>query len=274
MRAKAQEGERGDVQDGAGDPQRADHDQGGEGVGQDAAQQDAAGRFAERPGGDHEVALLDREDRGTHDAGVDRDPHDADGEGGVQEPRAEHRDHGDRQDQRREGKQHVHEPHDQVVEPAPGVARDRPEHGADEDREADRRDPDQQRDAGAEDDSAVLVATVAIDPQEVLRTRGRAAEEVDAGAQLAGRDQPLLDAGGGVGVMGGDHGSRDRDRQQDAEQQEADLRHALARDVAPRVGPEADRVGGQVLLDLADDLLRGAQRSVTGVGSAGRGMRS
>ncbi len=46
------------------------------------------GRLAERARRGHEVRLADRQHRCAHDAGVDRDRHDADGELGVDEARA------------------------------------------------------------------------------------------------------------------------------------------------------------------------------------------
>ena len=59
--AEAQERQGGDLEDRAADAERALHDERRQGVGQDAPEQDAARRLAERPRRRHEVALADRE---------------------------------------------------------------------------------------------------------------------------------------------------------------------------------------------------------------------
>ena len=58
--------------------------------------------LAERPRRGHVVALADREDRGAHDPGIDRDRDDADGDLGVDQARPERRHDRDREEQRRE----------------------------------------------------------------------------------------------------------------------------------------------------------------------------
>ena len=100
----------------------------------DVEQDDAQRRGALHPGGGDEVALADGQRLGPGEAGVGRPGGDRDGDDRVLDARAECRDEGQRQDQAREGQEHVGDPHQHGVEPAAGIARD----GADE--EADRAD--------------------------------------------------------------------------------------------------------------------------------------
>ena len=82
------------------------------------------------------------------------------------------------------------------VQPA-GVAGDQADQRADDDRESDRHEADEERDPGAMDDPAELVADVAVGAHDVLRLARRAAEQVDA--RRARLLDALLDADAGPG---------------------------------------------------------------------------
>ena len=54
-------------------------------------------------------------------------------------------------------------------------------------------------------------------------------------------DRPFLDAHRPFGVVGGDHRREDRGRDQDGQQDEPDLRRALAEDAPRGVAPQVAR---------------------------------
>src|SRR5919205_486489 len=84
-------------------------------------------------------------------------------------PTARAEDAGDRnrQDDRRQPEQDVHEPHDQRVGPAAVEAGQQPEHGAADQRDADRHDPDVERYPRAVDHSAEDVAPEVVGAEQV-----------------------------------------------------------------------------------------------------------
>ena len=68
-------------------------------------------------GGGDEVALDDRHGRAAYHAGDARHRGEPDREDDQQRRGAEHRDHDQRRDDLRQGQDHVHRPHQHVVEP-------------------------------------------------------------------------------------------------------------------------------------------------------------
>ena len=142
------EGEGGDLEDGAADAERAGHDERRQRVGHDPPDEDAVRRFAERPRRRHVVVLLRRQHRRARDAGVHGYRDDADGDQGVGQARAGRGHDDDREEQRREGQDDVHEAHEDVVRPARHVAGQRADRRSDEDREADRGEADDERGPG------------------------------------------------------------------------------------------------------------------------------
>ena len=202
-------------------------------VGDDPAGQDPGARLAEGPRRSHVVQLLDGQDGGAHDPGIDGYGHDPDRELGIDQTGAERGHDPDRQQQAGEGQHDVHEPHQDVVEVAAHV----PGHGADEaaddDREADGQEADLERDAAGEDDPAEHVPEVAVRAHEVLRLVRRAAQGVDA------RRRAALDAGLDWAKVltlpeGRDLLGEDRHQDDDQQDRQADDRVALAEDVAKR----------------------------------------
>ena len=111
--------------------QRARH------VRQDLAEEDLRPRLADRLGGAHEVALDDLERRAARDARHPRRRREADREDEQPELRADGRDGDEREDDRREGEDHVHPAHEDVVEDRARVGGDEP----DRDRRARARSP-------------------------------------------------------------------------------------------------------------------------------------
>ena len=95
---------------------------------------------------------------------------------------------GDRQQQRREDQQDVHEAHQDVVGPAADEAGDAPMVVPTTIAKPTVAKPTEQRYPRAVDDPAEHVADVAVGAEQVLRLVGRAAQEVDA------RRGPPLDA--------------------------------------------------------------------------------
>ena len=78
--AEAQEGERGDLEDRRGDAQGAGTIRGVRELGRMRREQDAGGRFAQRPDGGHVVVLPVVSTAERIDAGVERDADDDDGQ--------------------------------------------------------------------------------------------------------------------------------------------------------------------------------------------------
>ena len=111
---------------------------------------------------------------------------------------------------------------------------------ADEDREADGQEADLERDAGAVDDPAELVADVAVESHEVLRLVGRAAERGGCTAPPALHARSRRCRASTVRVEGRDQRRRrSPTKTRRAEERQADDGGPLAQDVARRVAPEA-----------------------------------
>ena len=138
------------------------------------ADQDAPGRLAEGPRRGDVVVLLGRQHRGPRDPGIDRYRDDADGQQGVEQARSRRGHDGDREEQRGEGEDHVHEAHERVVRPsrdmyparAPIVVPTRIAKPI-------AASPTIERRARPVHDPAEDVAEVAVGPEQVLRLVGR-----------------------------------------------------------------------------------------------------
>ena len=150
------------------------------------------------------------------------------------------RDDGDRQQQRREGEEDVHEAHERCCRSSPTCSR-RARRCVDPMKIAKpiAASPITQRRPGAEDHAAEHVAEVAVGAEEVLRLVRRAAEQVDA------RRGPLLDARLDaeqrlVRVVGARSASaKTATKTRNAEDDQPDDGGALAQDAAQRVAPQA-----------------------------------
>ena len=187
-------------------PERALHDERRQRVRQDAAKQDPPLRLAERREAMTKSRSRIGEDRCAHDARVDRDGDDPDGEHRIQQRIVQERDlerpanaggQEDGQDEGREREQDVHDPHEHVVDPAADVAGDGADERADDDRDADGDDADLERDPRAVDDAAEDVAPVLVEAHDELRLRLGAAEQVDArAASAAPRPAPRIGTSG------------------------------------------------------------------------------
>jgi hypothetical protein len=200
---------------------------------------------------------------------------------GVPQARAEHGDDGDRQQQRGKAEDHVHHPHDDVVQPAAPIGRDGAEEHAAGHGEEDGGEADRQADPRAVDDAAQLVAHVAVDAHDVLRLRDRAAEHVDARrralAHLLLADQHLL------WVVGREDRRGEGDDHHEADQAQADDAGLATQQAMQRGLPERRRAAQEGLLVLlpGEDLRRplqgghhvGPALPVIPAGSAGRGTR-
>ena len=76
------------------------------------------------PGRLDELHPLDGEDGGPHETGESGDGCYSHGDHQVEQPRPEHRGDDDGQKDRRDGELHVHDPHDDVVDPSSEVSGD------------------------------------------------------------------------------------------------------------------------------------------------------
>jgi hypothetical protein len=75
--------------------------------------------------------------------------HECDGDHRIGEARPENGDEDERQEERRKGEDHVHDPHDHRVDPAAEEARDQAEQHAGRDGQDDDDDADEKRELGA-----------------------------------------------------------------------------------------------------------------------------
>ncbi|KAG1440339.1 hypothetical protein G6F57_019058 [Rhizopus arrhizus] len=83
-------------------------------------------------------------------------------DGGARHPVDQQRD----QD-RREGQLHVGDPHDERIDAPARVTRDQPQHDADQHGQHHRRQPDQERHAGAVQDGRIQVPALAVGAQQL-----------------------------------------------------------------------------------------------------------
>ena len=144
-------------------------DQRGGDVREDVQGEDARGRGAERDRGLHVGGPAHGEDRAAHDAHEGGRVDDADRQHDVDERGAEHRGDRDRQQDRGEGEEDVHQQRERAVEPAAAVAGDQPEQHAERARDADRDHADLEGDARAVEQAAEDVAAELVGAEPVER---------------------------------------------------------------------------------------------------------
>jgi hypothetical protein len=147
-------------------------------------------------GGLHVVLVLQRQRVAAHEAGEERDLHHPDRDHGVDEARAEDGDDRQRQDDRREGEHHVHEPHHDGVDDAAAVAADQAEGDAAGEGDRRRDEADGERDAGAVDDAREDVAADLVGAEPELRRRRLERERDDLGVAV-GQDPGSEQRGAG-----------------------------------------------------------------------------
>src|SRR3990172_6052440 len=186
----AQEGLRQDRHGDRQDPLREDE---GEGVREHVPPGDPALARADRAGPVHELPLLQGQRLGPDEAGRRRpegDPdHDRNGERGPA-PRLLEKTHEDEgEDDRRQDEEEVRDPHEDLVDPAPVVARDEPHEGPEAHAHDGRQEADQDRNLGPPPETREDVPPQVVRPQPhdavrrdvpcKVRLRGGAGVEVD-----------------------------------------------------------------------------------------------
>ena len=148
------------------------------------AQEDAPAAAAEPLGGQHEFLLAQREHGTATEARVGGDRHQADGEQGVAQARADHRHDRDGQQGRRKRQHDVHaEHHDQVDLPSK-IAGQKPERRADHGRHRDGAHREAQRHPGRVENTDEDVAAEAVGAERVRPRLGLEAQReigIDAG---------------------------------------------------------------------------------------------
>ena len=120
---EAKERERSDLEHGRADAERALHDQRRDRVGHHAPAQDVELRVTQRAGRGDVVLLAHGQHRRAHDTGIDGHRHDRHRDHGVGQGWLQDGDDDERQQQGREGQEHVHDAHQPVVRPAAQEAR-------------------------------------------------------------------------------------------------------------------------------------------------------
>jgi len=239
--AEAEEAERRHVEDRAADAERPLHDDGRERVRQHLAEEDGRLRSAERSARRDELTVAQAQDRRAHHTRVDGDRDHADRELGVDQPGADDGHDGDRQQEAREGEQHIHDAHQEVVHPSAHVARDRADERTEHDRESDREESHLQAESRPVEHARKHVAHVVVEAEDVLRPF--AAEELDARSGEPNRAWLLVDEHLDRTVARKEVGAECRDHE-NAEQREADSRRALLQEGTQRASERRLRAGG------------------------------
>ncbi len=173
--AESQEGEAGLGQDGPRHAERRHHDERGADVRQHVAAHDRREGDAEGARGVHERLLPGGQRLGAHDPRVGDPVPEAHDQHDVADAGPQHTDHGDGQEDEREGELHVGEAHDGVVPGAPAHAGQEAEAGADRAGEEHGREADQDRGLGPVDHAAQDVPAELVGAQDRQRPVGRAA---------------------------------------------------------------------------------------------------
>ena len=203
LHAETEERQAGQRCDHAADIERHGDDQGRQAIAQHVCERQAELRHAERPRALDILRLLHREHGGADDAPVERDIDHGHRDHAVDEPRAQRRDNGDREQEVREGHQGVDRSHDELVDPASDEAGQEPAERAREGGQGRRRQPHHERNARAVQEAAQQVAA------ELVGAEGIPGRE-DGGEAARGVD--------GVGVSrsepGRQHGEDSHDRDQ------------------------------------------------------------
>ena len=224
--ADAEEAEAGLGEEGEAERQcELDDDRRGD-VRHDVTSDEALRGGPETPGRLDVGLLADGDHLAPEEAHEARDEHDGDGDGGVVDVGTEQGGHRQRQDQRGEGEQGVHRPHDHGVDRTPEEPGHEAERDGDDGRQAHDLEGRPQRDASTPDQPAEDVAPEVVGPEPVRR-RGPGVDGVDVlgvraacgairGAKMAatititgrpGRRWPSADAGSGPRTRAAARGS-------------------------------------------------------------------
>src|SRR6185369_1150328 len=224
LRAETEEAERGGVEDRRREAEGRLDDERRGAVGQHGVEHQACGAGAGEARGLHVVLGELAEDGAARQANEVRQHDDGDREHGVRQPRAENGDHRDREQQVRQREHHVHQAHDGVLRPAAvGEAGDEAEEDADRERQADRHQADDERQARAVDEAREDVAAdrVGAEDEDVAADGGERRRAQRRVAELLAR------------VVRRDDVREQRAEDEQAEHREADDRAAIAAEVPP-----------------------------------------
>ena len=118
-------------------------------------------------------SVAQREDHAAHEARVDREADDRDGDHRVAQARPEARDDGDGQEDVRKRHQDVGEPHHHGLDPPRVKTAENPEHYADHHRGGRRGHTGEQGHARAPDETRQQIAPELVGPQPVTRRQRR-----------------------------------------------------------------------------------------------------
>ena len=221
LHAEPEEGQRRLVDDHERQLERGHHDDRGQRVRQDVAEQQAHRAVAARPGPAHELALADRQHVGADDARELHPAGDRHHQDHVEEARAEREDHAHREQDVGDGEEDVHHAHDERIGASPVEAGQEAEGDPDQAGQRHRGETDAERDPAPVEDAAQDV------PPEVI-----GAERMLAQAALLphGRPEALERASGAPGSQGRSAG---RQRGAAHEEQHRDPEHGAEAHAAP-----------------------------------------
>ena len=151
---------------------RGDHDERRDDIRQQVHENDPEMAGARRDRGiEVRLALFHQHDAVGHPRIVG-DCCDADRDHGVGQAWTEHRDRRKCDQRISEGEQHVRAAHQDALDPAAGIAAHQPDEQAGAERDADRNEPDLQRQPGPVDYPAQQIATELVGAEGVGRARG------------------------------------------------------------------------------------------------------
>ncbi|MNZ74492.1 hypothetical protein D3C78_929420 [compost metagenome] len=140
---------------------------------------DAPGGSACQPVGRNEIAAANRHGFGASETRIGRPGGERDGENGAFDARLQRRDEGKRQDEAREGQEHIGHPHQHRIDDTAEITGDAADGETDRRNENDDGNDHAKRDAATIEDTRKDIATQLIRAEPVLGTRkGEAVAEV------------------------------------------------------------------------------------------------
>ena len=98
-----------------------------------------------------------------------------------QDDRPQNRHQRDRQQQAGKGQQHIHDAHEDVIEPAADIAGQRADQRPNHNAEGHGREADEEGNLRRVHDPAKQIAAVAVQSEKILRLIGRTAQQVNTG---------------------------------------------------------------------------------------------
>ena len=184
--------------------------------------------------------------------------HEGDGDHGIDQAGAQHRDQHQRQEQRRKGQDDVHDAHDQRIDQAPAVTRQQAEDDAGDERRGHHDETDGQREARTIDQAR----------QDIAADGVGAEQELGVAARLPGRRRQEEITELVVRRMRREQRREDRHQDQQRKDDEADHRALVDGEVMPELGEHLQP--GILLLDDGRGF-RGGWAFVGHVSSTGYG---